>query len=83
MDCTLLPTPRIAVIYDAKLSFAAPFQEVTYTDAVKILEKSGKKFEFPVAWGLDLQKEHEKYLVEVRHLSLFLYRAVLIKRAAG
>jgi hypothetical protein len=43
-----------------------PFQEVTYTDAVKLLEKSGKKFEFPVAWGLDLQKEHEKYLVEVR-----------------
>merc|ERR1711939_856314 len=41
-----------------------PFQEVTYTDAVKLLEKSGKKFEFPVAWGLDLQKEHEKYLVE-------------------
>jgi aspartyl/asparaginyl-tRNA synthetase len=39
---------------------------VTYTDAVKLLEKSGKKFEFPVAWGLDLQKEHEKYLVEVR-----------------
>ncbi len=39
---------------------------MTYTDAVKLLEKSGKKFEFPVAWGLDLQKEHEKYLVEVR-----------------
>ncbi|ELR14680.1 asparagine-tRNA ligase [Acanthamoeba castellanii str. Neff] len=38
--------------------------EVTYTDAVKLLEKSGKKFEFPVAWGLDLQKEHERYLVE-------------------
>lgn len=38
---------------------------MTYSDAVKLLEKSGRKFEFPVAWGLDLQKEHEKYLVEV------------------
>lgn len=45
-------------------TLAGPFQEVTYTDAVKLLEKSGKKFEFPVAWGLDLQKEHERYLVE-------------------
>jgi asparaginyl-tRNA synthetase len=37
---------------------------MTYTDAVDVLIKSGKKFEFPVNWGLDLQAEHERYLVE-------------------
>jgi asparaginyl-tRNA synthetase len=40
------------------------FERVTYTEAVKILEKSGQKFEFPVAWGNDLQSEHERYLTE-------------------
>ena len=37
-----------------------------YTAGIEILEKSGEKFEFPVSWGLDLQSEHERYLVE-RH----------------
>ncbi len=37
---------------------------VSYTDAIGILEKSKKKFEFPVRWGIDLQTEHEKYLTE-------------------
>ncbi len=41
-----------------------PFERKTYTEAVDILMKSGKKFEFPVHWGLDLQSEHERYLVE-------------------
>ncbi len=40
------------------------FVRMTYTEAVDILMKSGKKFEFPVEWGLDLQAEHERYLVE-------------------
>jgi asparaginyl-tRNA synthetase len=40
------------------------FDRITYTDAVKILEQSGKKFEFPVKWGLDLQSEHERFLTE-------------------
>jgi asparaginyl-tRNA synthetase len=35
-----------------------------YTEAVALLEKSGKKFEFPVGWGTDLQAEHERYLSE-------------------
>jgi len=43
---------------------AAPFERIDYTDAVAILKKSGKKFEFPVEWGIDLQTEHERYLVE-------------------
>jgi asparaginyl-tRNA synthetase len=41
-----------------------PFERITYTEAISILEKSGKKFEFPVKWGIDLQSEHERYLVE-------------------
>lgn len=41
-----------------------PFERTTYTEAVKILEKSGKAFEFPVSWGVDLQSEHERYLAE-------------------
>jgi len=41
-----------------------PFERRSYTEAVEILKQSGKKFEFPVEWGSDLQAEHERYLVE-------------------
>lgn len=41
------------------------FAKVSYTDAISILQNSGKKFEFPVEWGSDLQTEHERYLTEV------------------
>ncbi len=40
------------------------FLRVPYTEAIHILEKSGQTFEFPVAWGNDLQSEHERYLTE-------------------
>ena len=40
------------------------FERITYTEAVEILEKSGKEFEYPVSWGVDLQTEHERYLTE-------------------
>jgi len=40
------------------------FQRLTYTEAIEILLASGQKFEFPVGWGIDLQSEHERYLVE-------------------
>ncbi|MBD5252565.1 MAG: asparagine--tRNA ligase [Bacteroides sp.] len=40
------------------------FVRLSYTEGVKILEESGRKFEFPVHWGTDLQSEHERYLVE-------------------
>jgi asparaginyl-tRNA synthetase len=43
---------------------ASDFERLPYTDAVERLEKSGKQFEFPVAWGKDLQAEHERYLTE-------------------
>ena len=40
------------------------FGRVTYTEAIDILKKSGRKFDFPVEWGVDLQTEHERYLTE-------------------
>jgi asparaginyl-tRNA synthetase len=40
------------------------FVRLTYTEGMKILEQSGQPFEFPVGWGVDLQSEHERYLVE-------------------
>ncbi|MBB5144148.1 asparagine--tRNA ligase [Desulfovibrio intestinalis] len=43
---------------------AAPFARVSYTEAVEILQKSGKSFTFPVSFGTDLQTEHERYLAE-------------------
>lgn len=40
------------------------FARCTYTEAIELLEKSGKDFEFPISWGSDLQTEHERYLAE-------------------
>ena len=42
----------------------AEFGHVTYTEAIELLLKSGKKFDYPVKWGVDLQTEHERYLTE-------------------
>ena len=61
-------------MYDAelidRLKFVTEndFKRLTYTEAITILEASGQKFEFPVSWGIDLQSEHERYLVE-KHFS--------------
>ncbi len=41
-----------------------PFARLDYSEAIKILEQAPRKFEFPVAWGIDLQTEHERYLAE-------------------
>ena len=43
----------------------SPFERMSYTEAIAALEKSGKAFEFPVKWGMDLQSEHERWLTEV------------------
>ncbi len=43
---------------------SSDFAKVDYTDAIEILKKATKKFEFPVEWGIDLQSEHERYLAE-------------------
>ena len=50
--------PRLQMVVDH------PFERLTYTAAIEILKNSGKKFEFPVNWGTDLQKEHENFLVD-------------------
>lgn len=42
----------------------ANFERLDYSEAISILENCGQKFEFPVAWGKDLQSEHERYLAE-------------------
>ncbi len=44
----------------------SPFERLTYTEAIKLLEQGGEKFEYPVSWGVDLQSEHERWLTEVK-----------------
>ncbi len=43
---------------------SSDFERISYTDAVGILEKAPKKFQYPVSWGIDLATEHERYLTE-------------------
>ncbi|HZK34019.1 MAG TPA: asparagine--tRNA ligase [Bacillota bacterium] len=40
------------------------FEKITYTEAIKLLDQSKVKFDYPVKWGIDLQTEHERYLTE-------------------
>lgn len=49
-----------------RLEFVAtrPFERISYTDAVELLQKSGKSFSYPVEYGLNLQSEHERWLTE-------------------
>ncbi|MGB8635687.1 MAG: asparagine--tRNA ligase [Rhodanobacteraceae bacterium] len=42
----------------------APFERIDYSDAIKMLQASKRKFEYPVEWGVDLQTEHERWLAE-------------------
>ncbi|AGC67955.1 asparagine--tRNA ligase AsnS [Thermoclostridium stercorarium subsp. stercorarium DSM 8532] len=49
---------RLTLVKDSQ------FEHVTYTDAIKILEKADQDFQYPVYWGCDLQTEHERYLTE-------------------
>ena len=41
------------------------FARISYTEAIEILKKNNKKFQYPVEWGVDIQTEHERYLTEV------------------
>src|SRR4249920_442787 len=43
---------------------SSEFVRMDYTEAIRVLESAKQKFEFPVAWGVDLQSEHERYLTE-------------------
>jgi asparaginyl-tRNA synthetase len=56
IDKTVLETLRHVI--------ASQFLRVSYTEAVEILNHSGQQFEFPTAWGNDLQAEHERFLTE-------------------
>jgi asparaginyl-tRNA synthetase len=47
-----------------ELMVSSQFERITYTEAVNLLNRSGKNFEFPTNWGVDLQSEHERYLTE-------------------
>ena len=48
-----------------ELVAGSEFGRISYTDAIEILKKNNKKFQFPVEWGVDIQTEHERYLTEV------------------
>ncbi|MBW4650151.1 MAG: asparagine--tRNA ligase [Kastovskya adunca ATA6-11-RM4] len=52
------------VLATAENIINSEFERITYTDAIALLEKANKKFEFPCNWGVDLQSEHERYLAE-------------------
>jgi asparaginyl-tRNA synthetase len=52
------------VIDRLKHVVATPFAHLSYTQAVDILQKADRAFQFPVSWGSDLQSEHERYLAE-------------------
>jgi len=60
----------LAGMYDkdllSRLNFVIinEFERITYTRAIEILKGSGENFEYPVSWGVDLQTEHERFLVE-------------------
>ncbi len=74
LDHVLFSCPEDMAFFDKHVSeglierlqaiIDTPFERASYTYAVRILEKSGKEFEYPVKWGLDLQSEHERYLAE-------------------
>ncbi|HEY9618713.1 MAG TPA: asparagine--tRNA ligase [Crinalium sp.] len=53
-----------SVLETAENIINSEFGRITYTEAIALLEKADRKFEFPVSWGLDLQSEHERYLAE-------------------
>lgn len=53
-----------ALIERLEFVLANRYERLTYTEAIKILESSGRKWEYAVGWGRDLQAEHERYLVE-------------------
>ena len=55
---------RPGIIEELRRVIETPFRRLPYTEAVEILQASGREFEFPVSWGSDLQSEHERYLAE-------------------
>ncbi len=56
IDATVLETLEHVI--------SSPFERISYTEAIRVLEESGRSFEFPVEWGADLQSEHERFITE-------------------
>ena len=54
--------PELRKTLDGLLN--SSFERITYTEAIALLEKAGRNWEFPVSWGVDMQSEHERYLTE-------------------
>jgi asparaginyl-tRNA synthetase len=52
------------VLTRAETIISSEFGHITYTEAIGLLQKADRSFEYPVAWGIDLQSEHERYLAE-------------------
>jgi len=52
------------VLEKVRSTLEKPFARMTYTEAIAVLEKCSKSFEYPVEWGVSLQTEHERYLAE-------------------
>lgn len=53
---------------------SSSFARVSYTEAIDILSKADRAFEYPVSWGIDLQTEHERYLTEEHfHRPVFVH----------
>jgi asparaginyl-tRNA synthetase len=53
-----------SVLATAETIINQDFARITYTEAIALLEKADRTFEYPIEWGLDLQSEHERYLAE-------------------
>lgn len=53
-----------ALLSELRKAVEGDFLRLSYSEAIEILQKSGKNFQFPTEWGSDLQAEHERYLVE-------------------
>jgi len=53
-----------SVISRLETLIESPFVRMDYAEAIRVLESSGRKFDYPARWGLDLQTEHERYLTE-------------------
>ncbi|PIV32341.1 MAG: asparagine--tRNA ligase [Lysobacterales bacterium CG02_land_8_20_14_3_00_62_12] len=66
MDDLLFIADRVEKTAISRLEsfIQAPFARIEYTEAVKILQRAPRRFDFPVEWGTDLQTEHERYLTE-------------------
>ena len=58
-------------------------QRISYTEAIEILKKNNKKFQYPVEWGVDIQTEHELSLIHISHRTYLLSQKRISTRRPG